>query len=82
MDLFSQVVSHAQAHLRYFPGYKCPPPHGCRSETLVKYKKHLAETGHDLEPPEVLPEVEEDKVEAAVEQRQDIHHLPNLVNKE
>ena len=52
-------MSHAQAHLRYFPGYKCPPPHGCKSETLVKYKKHLLETEHDKVLPEPEPEIKD-----------------------
>ena len=26
---------------------RCPGPHKCRSETLLKYNKHLEETGHD-----------------------------------
>ena len=44
--LEAKVVSHAQAHLRYFPGYVC----GCQSDlvvdNLVKYRKHLQSDQH------------------------------------
>ena len=43
----AKVVSHAQAHLRYFPGYVCHCQAGLVCETLVKYKKHLGSVEHD-----------------------------------
>ena len=45
--LEAKVVSHAQAHLRYFPGYVCHCQAGLVCENLVKYKKHLGSVEHD-----------------------------------
>ncbi len=81
-----KVVSHAQLHLRFFPGYRlvialivvysmvkrfqhnfrCLDPHKCRSETLLKYNKHLDESGHDIIQPEPLQIMDESVTEKAV----------------
>ena len=44
--LEGKVVSHAQAHLRYFPGYVCACQPDLVVDNLVKYKKHLQSDQH------------------------------------
>ena len=44
--LEGKVVSHAQAHLRYFPGYVCDCQPELVVDNLVKYKKHLQSDQH------------------------------------
>ena len=83
-----KVVSHAQLHLRFFPGYRlvlvyyitaslwpplpisifrCPGPHNCKSETLLKYNKHLDESGHEHPQITAEPEPVTEEAEASSE---------------
>ena len=46
----------------------------------MKYKKHLTETGHDQEVPEVIPEVVEDEKVEAKEQCKDEANQDEVTN--
>ena len=55
---------------------RCPGPHKCRSETLLKYNKHLEETGHDKTLQET-PEMEAEEVAEVAEEEVTTASNPN-----
>ena len=61
--------------------FRCLNPHKCRSETLLKYNKHLDESGHDIIQPEPLQIMDESVTEKAVASSKDAVQVTSVLEE-